>query len=85
MLTHGHFDHVGSARQLADAWDVPLYAHPLEVPYLTGLSDYPPRDPTMGGAMAQISRFMPDRAYDFGTRVLRLPKEGTVPGAPGWR
>ena len=85
VLTHGHFDHVGSARQLADAWDVPLYAHPLEVPYLTGLSDYPPRDPTMGGAMAQMSRVMPDHGYDFGPRVLMLPADGAVPGAPGWR
>ncbi len=85
LLTHGHFDHVGTARLLADAWDVPLYAHPLEVPYLTGLSDYPPRDPTMGGAMAQMSRLMPDHGYDFGSRVLTLPADGAVPGATGWR
>ena len=85
VLTHGHFDHVGAARRLADAWDLPLYAHPLELPYLTGLSDYPPRDPTMGGAMAQMSRLMPDHGYDFGGRVLTLPADGSVPGAPGWR
>jgi glyoxylase-like metal-dependent hydrolase (beta-lactamase superfamily II) len=85
VLTHGHFDHVGSARLLADAWDVSLYAHPLETPYLTGLSDYPPRDPTMGGAMAHMSRVMPDRGHDFGARVLTLPADGSVPGAPGWR
>src|SRR4051812_31792219 len=36
VLTHGHFDHVGSLRALADGWDVPVYAHPLERPYLTG-------------------------------------------------
>ena len=41
ILTHGHFDHVGSVRQLADRWDAPVYAHPLELPYLTGRSsDY---------------------------------------------
>jgi glyoxylase-like metal-dependent hydrolase (beta-lactamase superfamily II) len=84
VLTHGHFDHVGSARRLADAWGVPLYAHPLELPYLTGLSDFPPRDPTMGGAMAHMSRLMPDHGYDFGGRVLPLPTDGGVPGAPGW-
>ena len=85
LLTHGHFDHVGSARDLASEWTVPLYTHPLEMPYLTGRSDYPPRDPTMGGAMAQMSRIMPDHGYDFGDRVRALPPEGGVPGLPGWR
>ena len=85
LLTHGHFDHVGSAPILAREWDVPLYAHPLEIPYLTGRSDYPPRDPTMGGAMAQMSRLMPDHGYDFGDRVQTLPADGGVPGLPGWR
>lgn len=85
LLTHGHFDHVGAARNLASNWDVPLYAHPLETPYLTGKSDYPPRDPTMGGAMAQMSRVMPDHGYDFGDRVQNLPEDGGLPGLPGWR
>lgn len=85
LLTHGHFDHVGAARDLASDWDVPLYAHPLETPYLTGKSDYPPRDPTMGGAMAQMSRVMPDHGYDFGARVQTLPENGSLPGLPGWR
>src|SRR5690242_8749512 len=35
ILTHGHFDHVGSVRELAERWDVPVYAHELEMPYLT--------------------------------------------------
>jgi len=85
LLTHGHFDHIGSARDLADGWGVPIYAHPLETPYLTGRSDYPPRDPTMGGAMAQMSRLMPDHGYDFGERVRTLPADGGVPKLAGWR
>ncbi len=85
VLTHGHFDHVGAARELADSWSVSLYAHPLEIPYLIGRSDYPPRDPTMGGAMAQMSRLMPDHGYDFGDRIHALPPDGGVPGLPGWR
>ncbi len=83
LLTHGHFDHAGSALELADAWDVPIYGHRLEIPYLTGRSDYPPPDPTIGGAMAFLSRFMPSRARDLKERVRELhPNE--VPGAPGW-
>jgi glyoxylase-like metal-dependent hydrolase (beta-lactamase superfamily II) len=85
VLTHGHFDHVGAARDLAEGWDVPLFAHPLEAPYLTGRSDYPPRDPTMGGAMAHMSRLMPDHGYDFSGRLRELPADGGLPGSPGWR
>jgi glyoxylase-like metal-dependent hydrolase (beta-lactamase superfamily II) len=85
LLTHGHFDHVGAARDLACEWNVPIYAHPLEMPYLTGKSDYPPRDPTMGGAMAQMSRIMPDHGYDFGDWLRTLPSDGGVPSLPGWR
>src|SRR5215217_5409906 len=85
LLTHGHFDHVGAARVLAEGWDVPIYAHLLETPYLTGRSDYPPRDPTMGGAMAQMSRLMPDHGYDFSDRVRELPADGGLPALPDWR
>src|SRR5579872_4623672 len=41
ILTHGHFDHAGSAGPLADAWGVPIYAHRLELPFLTGKAHYP--------------------------------------------
>src|SRR3954465_14101308 len=36
VLTHGHFDHVGVLEDLAEQWDVPVFAHPLEFPYLNG-------------------------------------------------
>lgn len=85
VLTHGHFDHVGSLRELADRWDVPVYAHDLELPYLTGRSAYPPPDPTVGGgAMARLSPLYPRGPFDFGARVRSLPADGAVPGAPGW-
>ena len=83
ILTHGHFDHAGSALSLAEHWDVPIYAHRLELPYLTGRSPYPPPDPTIGGAIAFLSRFMPSRAMDLGKRIRELqPNE--VPAIPGW-
>lgn len=85
LLTHGHFDHAGAALDLARAWDVPIYAHPLELPYLTGRSDYPPQDPTMGGAIAFLSRLFPHAGYDFGEHVRALPEGGVVPGLEGWR
>ena len=64
ILTHGHFDHVGSVAKLAEEWDVPVYAHHLEIPYLTGQSDYPPPDPTVGGGlMATMSFLYPNSSY----------------------
>lgn len=33
ILTHGHFDHVGSVIELVQHWDVDVYAHELELPF----------------------------------------------------
>jgi glyoxylase-like metal-dependent hydrolase (beta-lactamase superfamily II) len=82
VLTHGHFDHVGSALPLAEKWDVPIYAHRREFPYLTGRSAYPPPDPTIGGAMAFLSRFIPSRPPDLSSRLRELPNELSI--MPGW-
>jgi glyoxylase-like metal-dependent hydrolase (beta-lactamase superfamily II) len=85
ILTHGHFDHVGGLKRLADHWDVPIFAHELELPYLTGRSSYPPPDPFVGGgAMAVLSPAYPRGPIDVHERVFALPQDGSVPGAPGW-
>lgn len=86
ILTHGHFDHVGSIRGLVQRWNVPVYAHALELPYLTGRSSYPPPDPTVGGgAISALSRFYPRGPINLGERVHPLPEDGSLPGMPGWR
>jgi glyoxylase-like metal-dependent hydrolase (beta-lactamase superfamily II) len=86
VLTHGHFDHVGSARHLSDHWDVPVYAHPLELPYLTGFRSYPPPDPAAGrGGMSWLSPLYPRGPFDLGDRVRALASDGSLPGMPGWR
>ena len=72
VLTHGHFDHSGSAAPLADFWNVKVYAHRLELPYLTGRSSYPPLDPTAPGFFSGLSRFIPSSPPNLGSRVAEL-------------
>jgi glyoxylase-like metal-dependent hydrolase (beta-lactamase superfamily II) len=86
VLTHGHFDHVGALRELAERWDVPIYAHALELPYLDGRASYPPPDPSVGGGlMAALSRFYPRGPIDVRAWLRTLPADGAVPGMPEWR
>lgn len=86
LLTHGHFDHVGSLLELAEEWDVPIYAHPLEHPYLNGTSSYPPPDPSVGGgAVALLSPMLPRSPLDVSRWLQPLPTDGSVPFMEGWR
>ena len=86
VLTHGHFDHVGALAELAERWDVPIYAHELELPYLNGESAYPPPDPSVGGGlMSASSRFYPRGPIDVRRWLNVLPADGTVPEMPGWQ
>jgi glyoxylase-like metal-dependent hydrolase (beta-lactamase superfamily II) len=88
VLTHGHFDHVSEARQLADEWQVPVYAHPLEFPYLTGREEYPaPNWKAGGGMMSLTSPTLPKGPVDLGTRLKALPGDGSdlsLAEMPGW-
>lgn len=86
VLTHGHFDHVGSLKSLARQWDVPVYAHRLEMPHLAGRRAYPPPDPTVGGGvMAWSARLYPRAPVDVSTHLRMLPEDGSIPPLPGWR
>lgn len=85
ILTHGHFDHVGSIKDLLGDWDVPVYAHEAELPYLTGHEKYPAPDPGVGGGlMAVMSPIYPRTSANL-SKVLTLPVDGSVPTLPGWR
>lgn len=86
ILTHGHFDHVGALQRLAERWDTPIYAHPLEFPYLDGRSSYPPPDPSVGGGlMSALSRFYPRGPINVRRWLRPLPADSSVPGMPDWQ
>lgn len=86
IMTHGHFDHIGALEDLAELWDVPVYAHSLEAPFLDGRASYPPADPSVGGGMmSSLSRFYPRGPVNVGDYLQLLSPDQMVPGMPGWR
>jgi glyoxylase-like metal-dependent hydrolase (beta-lactamase superfamily II) len=86
VLTHGHADHTGSLETLLKHWPVPVYAHKLERPYLTGKSSYPPQDPGIGGGlMAYMSWVFPNGSIDISQHLRTIPDNGMIPELPDWR
>ncbi|MCF6411658.1 MBL fold metallo-hydrolase [Pseudalkalibacillus salsuginis] len=86
ILTHGHFDHVGSVEELAIYWEVPVYAHPLEFPYLTGEEDYPKGNPEVdGGMVSEMSPLFPNHSIDIQEVLNELPADGSIPDLPEWK
>ncbi|CDQ21143.1 MBL fold metallo-hydrolase [Halobacillus karajensis] len=86
ILTHGHFDHVGSAKQLAEEWKIPIYIHPMEMDYVTGKRDYPGGDPTVGGGLfSLLSPFFPTHQADLSKYIHPLPTDGSIPFLEDWK
>ena len=80
VLTHAHFDHVGAVLDLSERWDVPVFAHPLEHPYLDGSARYPAPDPKVGGGLMSLLSPIYERGpIDLGDRLRALPEDGSLP------
>jgi glyoxylase-like metal-dependent hydrolase (beta-lactamase superfamily II) len=85
IMTHAHSDHAGGLEALAKEWQVPVYAHALEIPYLNGTAAYPPPDPGVGGgAMSALSVLLPRGPFNVSYWLRPLPGDHTVPGMPEW-
>lgn len=92
VLTHGHFDHVSAAPELADKWNVPVFAHTLEFPYLTGQQQYPaPNVAAGGGTMSLLSPTYPRGPIDLRPHLQALPDGASasafaaLPALPDWQ
>jgi len=85
LLTHGHFDHAGSAGALASEWGVRIYAHPRELPYLTGTAEYPPMNLTGPGFFTRLARFFPTRTANLEQHIEPLDPSQPIPGLPDWQ
>ena len=86
LLTHGHFDHVGGFPEILRGWECPVYAHPMEIPFLQGFSKYPPPDMGAGGGiMSLLAPFYPRGPIDLGENVQPFPADGKVPELNDWR
>lgn len=86
VLTHGHNDHVANLEKLAQHWQVPVYAHELEHPYLDGTASYPPPDPGVGGGvMSLLSPIFPNSPVNVSRWLTPLSSNGTIAEMPGWR
>ena len=87
ILTHGHFDHAGSVKELADEWNVPVYAHASR----NAVSD---RKIRLSAARsvgrrrnrADVARFPRHGGYDLGNRVKEIDaKTEKSPSFPAGR
>jgi glyoxylase-like metal-dependent hydrolase (beta-lactamase superfamily II) len=86
VLTHGHFDHVGALTGLLEEWNVPVYAHEAEKPFLNGESSYPPPNTDAdSGLVAKMSSMFPRHSIDISSNLNILPEDGSIPVLPDWK
>lgn len=84
VITHGHYEHIGSAIKLSEYWDVPIYIHKMELPYIIGEKEY--LKDTESGKVLESS-FEDFRMYleKDSTKIITLSDDRKIPGMPKWK
>jgi glyoxylase-like metal-dependent hydrolase (beta-lactamase superfamily II) len=100
LLTHGHFDHAGSAAALAERWGLRVHVSDDELPYVRGDVPYPMPtvpDPPPRGCMAvfvpgRFPRWLEERLEGrvveletLGDLAAGFPADAPPPGLPDWQ
>ncbi|GGD76451.1 MBL fold metallo-hydrolase [Paenibacillus nasutitermitis] len=84
ILTHGHSDHVGAVNKIIGERSVPVYAHPVEIPYMEGMLAYPRRKKAAASLEARIAVPLPEDAEGTGLAAFGSLKPYLTPGhSPG--
>ncbi|MCJ8009348.1 MBL fold metallo-hydrolase [Lederbergia wuyishanensis] len=60
LLTHGHQDHIGAIKPILNQNKVPVFAHQIEIPYMTGELAYPKRKKPEQNVAKEIIQPLPE-------------------------
>ncbi|SFJ00041.1 Glyoxylase, beta-lactamase superfamily II [Paenibacillus sp. UNC496MF] len=84
VLTHGHGDHTGAVKKLAERYpDVTVYAHEIEIPYMEGKLAYPGRKKPQQSVAPGLANPLPAVADGTLARVGGLSAHLTPGHSPG--
>lgn len=83
VLTHGHPDHVGALPGILRSCPVPVFAHPIEIPYLEGRLVYPRRKKAMVTVRPGLVLPLPETDTGALQRIAGLTPHLTPGHSPG--
>lgn len=79
LLTHGHLDHINGAKSLKSKLNIPIYAHPSELPYINGEVPYPNNNKTENtGVEYQVNPLQKKHFHQLPFKFYHTP--GHAPG-----
>lgn len=84
ILTHGHFDHVGSLAHILTEWNIPVFSSLEEIPFLIGKKDYPKGKYSRNGLVAMLSRTFPNQGIDLKHHIIPLSDDHSIPYLNEW-